>query len=105
MMTFFINVGQCRSLYAQGYMLVRKFYLCTIPVKVALFHAYCTPMYTAHLSYRFRENSMRKLRVAYNDFMRMLIDLPRFASASEMFANLCVPACSAVIRNLMYKFM
>ena len=40
---------QCRKLYAQGNMLVRKFHMCSPDVNVALFRAYCTPMYTAHL--------------------------------------------------------
>ncbi len=46
---------------------------------------------------------MTKLTVAYNDAMRMLHRIPRFMSASQMFAELQVPACQAVCRNLMYK--
>ena len=96
---------QCRKLYAQGNMLVRKFHMCSPDVKSALFRAYCTPLYTAHLWSNFKKSSLHRLTVAYNDAMRMLLRVPRYFSASQMFAELNVPACSAVLRNLMYKFI
>ena len=40
---------QHRMLYAQGNMLVRKFYMCSIEVKIQLFRPYCTPLYMAQL--------------------------------------------------------
>ena len=96
---------QRRKLYAQANILCRKFSMCSVPVKVALFKAYCTPFYTAHLWCRYKQESMRKLTVAYNDGMRLLLGAPRSSSASSMFVGVGVPTCSAVLRNLMYKFM
>ena len=43
--------------------------------------------------------------VAYNDAMRMLLQLPRHSSASRMFADAHVPSCQAVLRNLTFKFI
>jgi len=40
---------QCCKLYGQANMLARIFYMCTNDVKIALFRAYCTSLYTAHL--------------------------------------------------------
>ena len=96
---------QRRKLYAQANTLCRKFSMCSVPVKIALFKAYCTPLYTAHLWCRYKKESMRKLTVAYNDSMRLLLGAPRSSSASSMFVSVGVPTCSAVLRNLMYKFM
>ncbi len=48
---------------------------------------------------------MNRLTVAYNDVMRMLLRIPRYMSGSQMFAELPVPACQAVCRNLMFKFI
>ena len=77
------NERQRRVLYAQGNMLVRKFYMCSEDVKTQLFRTFCTPMYIAQLwwNYSNSSSSMRKLKVAYNDVMRMLLGLPRFQSA------------------------
>ena len=96
---------QRRVLYAQGNTLLRKFYMCTRNVKVSLFRTYCTPLYTAHLWCNASVESRRRLKVAYNDTMRMLLRVPRHTRASAMFAELQVPACQGVIRNFMYKFM
>ena len=96
---------QCRKLYAQGNTLCRKFHMCSHGVKIALFRAYCTPLYTAHLWCRYKKGSLRKLIVAYNDAMRMLLQLPRHSSASRMFADAHVPSCQAVVRNLTFKFI
>ncbi len=96
---------QCCKLYSQGNMLVRKFKMCSPDVKVSLFHTFCTPMYTVQLLCNYYAYSVNKLRIAYIDIMRMLIGLPWWHSASQMFANINVPACQAVIRNLIFKFM
>ena len=96
---------QCRNIYARGNTLLRKFAMCTADVKAKLFQTFCTPLYTAHLWWNYRLYSLRKLTVAYNDIMRLLLCLPRRHSASQMFVNINVPTCAAVIRNLIFKFI
>ena len=51
---------QRRMLYVQANVLVRKFHYCSVEVKVNLFRAYRTPMYTAP-----KKESLRKLQVAW----------------------------------------
>ena len=93
------------KLYAQANMLSRKFHMCTDDVKIALFKAYCSPLYTAHLWCSYSAGKYRKLRVAYNDALRILLRLPRWTSASHLFVNSGVPTLGAVLRNLMYSFI
>ena len=76
---------QCCKLYAQANTIARKFTFCSTQVKVALFKAYCTPLYTAHLWSSYKKSSMQKLQVAYNDALRILLKVPRGVSASQMF--------------------
>ena len=96
---------QCRQLYAQGNMLARRFYMCSDNVKVRLFHTYCSSMYTSQLWWNYKQVSIKKLYVAYNNAFRILLKLPRDCSASGMFAQNNVRSCPAVIRNLVFKFM
>ena len=96
---------QYRMMYAQANMLIRKFSMCSSSVKITLFETFCTPMYTAHLWRRYKSRSMQKLKVAYNDGMRLLLKVPRRSSASQMFVNVGVSTCPAVLRNFMYSFM
>ena len=92
------------KLYGQANMLARKFHMCTDDVKVSLFRAYCTPLYTAHLWCNYSAAKMKKLHVAYNDAFRILLKVPRWTSASHMFVTNNVPTLHALLRNLMYKF-
>ena len=41
---------QRRKLYEQGNIMLRKFAMCTIPVKVKLFKKFCMPLYTIVVS-------------------------------------------------------
>ena len=75
-------------LYAQANMLVRKFHFCSAEVKVNLFRAYCTPLYTAPLWVNYKSESLRKLKVAYNDAFRILLKEPRGGSASQLYKRL-----------------
>ena len=47
---------------------------------------------------------LRKINVAYNNAFRMIMQLPRYCSASDIFAMCIVPSCQAVTRNLVYRF-
>ncbi len=96
---------QCRSMYAQANILARKFNMCSEGVKLALFRSYCTSFYTAQLWSRFKKASLKKLQVAYNDAMRILLKRPRWCSANEMFVAARVSTFHAVLRNQMYKFI
>ena len=39
----------CRYLYAVGNSLIRKFWFCTVPVKLKLFKIYCGNIYSGHV--------------------------------------------------------
>ena len=85
-------------LYAQANMLARKFSFCSTEVKVNLFRAYCTPLYTAPLWVNYKKESLRKLKVAYNDALRILLKRPRGGSDSGL------TTFQALLRNLMFSF-
>ena len=49
---------------------------------------------------------MNRLNVAYNDSLRMVLGIPRYCSASDIFAYTKVPSCQCVIRlNIICCFM
>ena len=92
-------------LYAQANMLARKFHFASDSVKTALFRAYCTPLYTAPLWVKFKKASLHKIQVAYNDCLRILLQKPRWCSASELFCKAGICTFQALLRHLMYKFI
>ena len=96
---------QCRQLYARGNILLRKFYMCSTEVKLTLLRTFCSPMYTAQLWWNYTVASIHNIHVAYNNVFRLLLNQPKYCSASTMFVEYHVPDSKAVIRNLVYKFM
>ena len=50
--------------------------------------SYCYNMYCSILWYDCSKTALKKLRTAYNNSLRKLVDLPKYNSASEMFVCL-----------------
>ncbi len=96
---------QCRMMYMQVNILLRKFSFCSDEVKVSLFKAYRTPLYAAHLWCNYRASSLQKLQVAYNDAMRILLRRPRWHGACEICVSVREITLKALLRNLMYRFI
>ena len=93
---------QTRSLYARAMSIIRKFSQASLASKIVLFKAYCTPMYGCQLWSSSFQFSLNKLKVAYNDGFRLLLNEPRWCSASSLFVYHKVPTFDALIRKLIY---
>lgn len=96
---------QYRQLYVQGNVLLRKFHMCSIEVKLRLFQTYCSPMYTPHLWWNFCKYSWRKLNTAYHNVLKLLIGLSKYESSSLVCTVTNIRSCAALVRNYVYKFM
>ncbi|XP_022818955.1 uncharacterized protein LOC111351303 [Spodoptera litura] len=88
-----------RALAVRCNMLARRFARCSKEVKVTLFKAYCQVFYTCSLWAGYTLRTISALRVQYNNGFRMLMGLPRFCSASGMFAQAHVDDFHAIIRQ------
>ena len=94
---------QVKCLYIRGNIISRKFASCSINVKLVVVKTYCSCLYTSRLWGACLSRTMHRLKVAYNDSLRMVLGIPRYCSASEMFAYTNVPSCQCVIRlNILY---
>ena len=84
--------------------------MCTLVVKLTLFRTYRSPLYTSQLWWNYKLSSIRKLFVAYNNGLRILLNIPRYHngvnySASQMFVQNYVPKCATIIQKLVYSFI
>ena len=96
---------QCRMLYAQCNLLKYRFHMCTTPVKILLFKTFCYSMYTPSLWWNFRQCAYRKVKVAYNDAFRLLLGVPRYHSASQLFVANYVYTFDALLRHTLFNFI
>lgn len=88
-----------RALSVRCNMLARRFAMCTSQVKTTLFRAFCQSFYTCSLWVGYTQRAYNALRVQYNDAFRVLMRLPRFCSASAMFAEAHVDGFHAIMRK------
>ncbi|KAI8432778.1 hypothetical protein MSG28_013737 [Choristoneura fumiferana] len=87
-----------RALSVRANMIARRFSGCSREVRITLFRAFCTSLYTCSLWVRYSQRAYRALRVQYNNAFRVMVGLPRFCSASGMFAEARVDCFQATMR-------
>lgn len=88
-----------RALSVRCNMVARRFARCNREVKVSLFKAYCQTFYTCSLWVKYTQKAYSALRVQYNNSFRILLRLPRFCSASAMFADSRTDGFHAILRK------
>ena len=59
---------QRRTLFVQGNIILRKFNMFSLGVKLTLFCTYYSPMYTAQLWWNYKKSTITKLQIAYHNF-------------------------------------
>lgn len=94
-----------RALAVRCNMLARRFSRCTEPVKITLFKAFCQSFYTCSLWVNYTQKAYSALRVQYNNAFRMMLGLPRFCSASGMFADANTDGFHAIMRKRVASLM
>ena len=90
--------------YANTNMLLRTFSYCSPDVKCCMFKSYCATMYCWSMWFDCTVTSMKKLKIAYNNGLRRLLNLPKYNSASEMFVNLNIPSFNELLRKFVFSF-
>ncbi|CAK1594090.1 unnamed protein product [Parnassius mnemosyne] len=88
-----------RALSVRANMIARRFARCSKEVKVTLFRAFCTSLYSCSLWANYSRKSYSVLRVQYNNAFRAVMGLPRFCSASGMFADARTDCFNATMRK------
>ena len=58
---------QRRTLFVQGNIILRKFNMGSLGVNLTLVRTYCSPMYTARLSWNYNKSAITKLQIAYHN--------------------------------------
>ena len=99
-----INI-QRRTLFVQGTIILRKFNMCSLVVKLTLFRTYCSPMYTAQLWWNYKKSTITKLQIAYHNIFKMFLGMSKYESTSYLCTLFDIQCCQSVIRKLVYGFM
>ena len=85
-------------------MFLREFSYCSPDVKCCMLKSFWSTMYCPSMWYDSTVTSMKKLKIAYNNGLRRILNLPKYNSASEMFVNLNIPSFNELLRKFVYSF-
>ena len=96
---------QRRCLSIQGNVLLRKFHMCSIGVRLARVMSFCYPMYTSQLWWNYKKCNMKRLLITYHNVFKMSISMSKCESNSLLCTVYNVLCCQAVIGNLVYRFI
>ena len=92
---------QLRLLYMRSNKIIRMFYFCTIKDKLEFFGRFCTSFYCCYLWTGYKKSTFNRLRVAFINAYRRILDLPWRCSASGMYTTYGRPIYNleAIIRK------
>ena len=90
---------QRRALYVSANRIKRQFCICNTEVKTLLFNALCGNMYCSHLWARSTKDSLNRVRVAYNNALRIIFNYDRYCSAGSMFVYHGIYSFNAMLRR------
>ena len=85
--------------------ILRKFNMCSLGVKLTLFRTYCSPMNTAQLWWNYKKSTITKLQIAYHNILKMFLGMSKYESTSYLCTLFDIQCCQSVIRKLVYGFM
>ena len=90
---------QIRSLYCRANSLKRKFKHCSEAVLCLLFKTFCSTIYCSGLWCAYTNVSWNHIKTAYNNSFRIMLGLPKYCSATDMFVSRNVDTFDAYIRK------
>ena len=97
--------NQYRLMCCRANSLIRKFAICSYPVKKCLYITYCSNISGVHLWHSYRASVLRKFTVCFNNAARMFFAYDRFCSASGMFTRERIDGFCAMRRKAVFRFI
>ena len=96
---------EIRNLYIRGNTIARRFNFLHADLKSSLFASYCYPLYTSSLWSTYRQGSLSRMKVCYNDVLRTLFNKPRSSSARTLAVQNGIRSFFENIRVISYSLM
>ena len=97
---------QRRTLFVQGNIILRKFNMCSVGVKLTLFRTYCSPMYTAQLWWNYKKNlPLLNYKLLIITFFKCFLACPNMKALVTYAHFFDIQCCQSLIKKLIYGFM
>ena len=98
-------MGQCQQLYARGNVLLRKFHMCYLDVKVKLFNTYCSLVSARFIDASIYRNTFHAIRIAIHFARIAILSANRAISCDDIHCALALTAASGLDPRAMNKLV
>ena len=96
---------ETRNSCIRGNVIGPKFGFLNRDIKTSLFKSYCYPLYTSSLWSKYRQNSIERLKISYNNAMRRLMGVAPWHSARTSFVNFNIRSFFENLRSISYSML
>ena len=99
---------QCKQMCKQGSIIIHhcRFHIMrSVSVKVRLFTAFCSSVFSAQFWSHYRRCIMQKLMVAYHTVLKTPLGVSRYETSSHTCVVHRVPHCAILIRQRTYLYL
>jgi len=93
-----------RCLFTRANALNRRFWRCSVDVKLRLFRTFCLCFYDLCLWKYYKVGTMNKLAAAYVKCIKIFFDYSKFSSVTIMLVELGLPSFNTVLHNAAASF-
>ena len=90
---------EIRSMFYRTNLLVRRFFHCSVRVKIVLFRAYCICLYDSSLWKHYNAGSISKLTSCYNKCLKTFFGFKRRDSLTGILLHLSLPSFNTILYN------
>ena len=95
---------ELKCLFTRANLLNRRFWRCTIDVKLRLFRAFCMCYYNIGLWTIYKAGSLKKLAAAYVKCIKIFFGYHKYCSVSFMLLELGLPTFNTAFSNAVFMF-
>jgi len=94
---------ELRCLFTRTNVLIRRFWRCSLDVKLRLFRTYCMCFYDMSLWKYYKIGSMNKLAAACIKCIKVFFGFTKFSSVTVMLLDLGLPCFSTLLHNARFR--
>ena len=95
---------ELRCLFTRTNVLIRRFWRCSVDVKLRLFRTFCLCFYDMSLWKYYKVGTMNKLAAAYIKCIKIFFGYAKFSSVTGMLLDLGLPSFSTLLQNAGFHF-
>ena len=96
---------EIKCLFVRANLLCRRFYRCSLQVKLRLFRSFCICFYDTALWISYTAATLAKFTACYTKCLKSFFGYSKYSSVTSMLLELGLPTCNTLLHNYKFSFL